>query len=128
MHTANRVSLLDLLTLLDANLDDDTRHRCSDGARVTGSLLSRDSLHSRVLVVDRHRTNFAVDLEPDIALSATLDNRANSHQADDEGLSRLNRNVHLLADIGAAKEVARRNDAEKGYVNGRPHLFLAILT
>ena len=53
----------------------------------------------------------SVNLEPDITLGAAFNNRPDSHESDNQGLSGLNRDVHLLANIRAAKEVARRNDA-----------------
>lgn len=57
-------------------------------------------------------TNLAVDFEPHIPLGAALNNRADGHQADDEGLALLDGDVHLLSDIGTAQEVARWDDAE----------------
>ena len=58
--TADWVALLDLLGLLDADLDDDTRHRGANGAGVVGSLLTRDGLDRRVLVLDRDGTNLVI--------------------------------------------------------------------
>ena len=115
-HTAKRVTLLDLLALLDADFDDDTRHGRADGSRVRGGPLARDGLDGRVLVVDGDGTDLAVDLEPDIALSTTLNHGADSHEADDERLALLDGNVHLLADVGAAEEVASGNDAARSSV------------
>lgn len=57
-------------------------------------------------------THFSIDLEPDVTLSTTFYDRTDCHQADDEGLSLLNRDVHLLANIRSAQEVTGRDDAE----------------
>lgn len=126
--TADWVALLDLGTLLDAHLDDHTRHRCTHRARVVGRTFARYGLDSRVLVLDRERadlkgnekwfmitfrafTHLAVDLEPNVALGTTLDDRANRHEANDEGLALLNLDHHLLPDVRTTKEEASGNDA-----------------
>jgi hypothetical protein len=110
-HTAKRVTLLHLLALLDADFDNDTRHGRADGSRVRGGPLARDGLDGRVLVVDGDGTDLAVDLEPNITLSLALNERSDGHETDDEGLALFDGDVHLLTDIGTAKEVAGRNDA-----------------
>lgn len=129
-HTADRVTLLDLRALLDTDLDNNTRHRSTDGAGVICGLLTRYSLHSRVLVFDRDSANlsrlqsiqssscvvsksdthFSVHLKPHIALSTTLDDRTDGHQADNEGLTLLDGDVHLLSDIWASQEVPGGDD------------------
>lgn len=55
--TADGVALLDLGTLLDAHLDDHTRHRCTHRARVARRTLARHRLDGGVLVLDRERAN-----------------------------------------------------------------------
>ena len=52
------------------------------------------------------KTYFAVDLEPDVTLSLTLDDGANGHKTDDKGLTLLNGNVHFLSNIRTAEEVS----------------------
>lgn len=52
----------------------------------------------------------AIDFEPDVALSTALNDRTDRHEADDERLALLNVDHHLPANIGATKEVARRDD------------------
>ena len=54
----------------------------------------------------------AVDLEPDITLSTTLDDWTNSHETDNEGLALLDVDHHLLPNIRTGKEVASRHNAQ----------------
>jgi hypothetical protein len=51
--TAEWIALPDFVTLLDPDLDDNTRHGGADRARVTSGFLPRDGFYSRVLVFDR---------------------------------------------------------------------------
>jgi hypothetical protein len=129
-RTSNWVTLLDLLAFLDANLDNNTRHRRSKGAGGVGGSLPRNGLDSGVFVLHGDSTDLenedrtlgncniaaqqhpylSVNLEPNITLSAAFDDRSDSHETDDEGLSRLNRDMHLLANVRTPQEVARRNN------------------
>ena len=108
----DRVALLDLLTLLDAHLNNNTAHGRTQASRVVRRLLAGYGLDGRVLVLDGDGANLAVNLEPDVALSLAFNDRADSHEADDEHLALLDRDLHLLADVGAREEVAGGHDGE----------------
>ena len=128
IHTANRIALPDFLTLLDTDLDDDARHGGADGARVVGCPLASHGLDCRVLVLNRHGTNLkdtlsipglsytqdklhlSINLEPNIARGTALNNGTNRHETDDKGLTLLDGDVHLFADIWAAEEVPSGDD------------------
>lgn len=97
-RTAERVTLLNLVTLFHANLHDDTRHRCADRARIGCCFLAGNGFHRGILVLDGHSTHlpcrtiqanpgtlsnnvthFTVHFEPDVTLRAALDYRPDSH-------------------------------------------------
>lgn len=128
--TANWVTLLDLLTFLDADFDDHTTHGGTHRARIRGGLLPRNCFDSGVTVLDRYRADltlcgqqpiitamkklyFSVDFEPDVALGTTFHNRTDSHQTDNESLALLDGNMHFLSDVWTTKEIARGDDAGK---------------
>ena len=56
-------------------------------------------------------THLSIDFEPHVTLSATFHNGANGHEADNEGLTLLDGDVHFFADVGTAKEVASGDNA-----------------
>lgn len=131
-RTAQRITLLDLLALLDTDLHHDTRHWCTHRPRVRRRLLTGNGLNSGVLVLHRDstdlspykldtpknarqdsfffRTHFAINLEPDVALRTALDHRSDSHQTNDQGFALLDGDMHLLADVGTTQEVTCGND------------------
>ena len=54
----------------------------------------------------------AIDFKPNISLSMAFDHRTDGHQTNDEGLSFLDRDVHLLPDIWTSQEVPSWNHAD----------------
>ena len=111
------------MALLDPNLDDDTRHGGANRSWFIGGFLPRDGLYGRVLVFDGDSANLhlvnisgihqrveekrylAIDFKPNISLSFTLNHRTDSHQADNESLPFLDRDVHFFSNVWTPQEV-----------------------
>ena len=69
----------------------------------------------------------AVDLEPDITLSTTLNYWANSHKADDEGLALLDVDHHFPSYVRPGKEEASRHDTQIAILLDKALVFLEDL-
>jgi hypothetical protein len=67
--TAEWITLHDFVTLLDPDLDDNTRHGGANRPRVTGGFLPRDGFYSRVLVFDRDSSDLRLCEYPQMHIS-----------------------------------------------------------
>ena len=79
----------------------------------TARTLNR-KLNNNTMTKWKNETYFPVNLEPHISLSTTLNDRADGHQSNDKCLALLNRDMHLLSDVGPTQEVPSGNDAVRG--------------
>lgn len=112
-ENSNRVTLLDLGSLVHADLDDDTAHRRSDLAAVGSIGLGTSSVvDGGLLVVDGDLADLTVDFVEDLALAGLLGERSDGKQLQDKHLTLLQLDVELLANLGTGQEEASGQDGQ----------------
>lgn len=100
------ITLLDLGSVLDTDLDDDTRHWGTNLAAISWiSLNTADVLDGGLVVINGNLTDLSVHLEEDLTLTSLLGKRTDSQKLEDEGLALLDVDVELLVDLWLGQEV-----------------------
>jgi len=88
-----------------------TDHGRTDAARLARGLLPSDLGNGGLTILDDDDSSLGVDLEEALSSSSVLVDFTDSQKLDNQKLSSLDLDVHLLVDHGLAQEVTSRNNA-----------------
>ena len=96
---------------LIGDLSQATHHGGTDDARLARGLLPSNLGNGGLTILDNNDSSLGVDLEEALSGSSVFVDFTDSQKLDDQKLSSLNLDVHLLVDDGLAQEVTSRDNA-----------------
>jgi len=96
---------------LIGDLSQATHHGGTDAARLARGLLPSNLGNGGLTILDNNDSSLGVDLEEALSGSSVFVDFTDSQKLDDQKLSSLNLDVHLLVDDGLAQEVTSRDNA-----------------
>ena len=96
---------------LIGDLSQATHHGGTDAARLARGLLPSNLGNGGLTILDNNDSSLGVDLEEALSGSSVFVDFTDSQKLDNQKLSSLDLDVHLLVDHGLAQEVTSRNNA-----------------